>query len=387
MASDPDDKPSEATAGGEAAAGAAEPGAPVPEDAVDPELVSLRPRTQIGLITSLAVVVLCLTLAIRLWPDWRFVGEGKPVRHTAAEVAAGKVGPDSHIELTGVLDRNAAVRVRKTAGIPGLRVVPVAGTADRVWVVMDGDPWAPPREGAGYVGRLRPLDDLPFAAPLRAQIRREPPARYITGDELRRARTEGVTALTTVTGDPFEVAPGDTIEVVVEDPNAVNLVVSFNPRLPDAAAWATALVDAGLIAVGTAPDASSDRLARWEVRRPDAFASVTAALEKATLWGARLEPVSRRYRAVWSEAQLRDDGLVVADGTVLAWPAVDVVAVHAARRIPGGAWVVVTGELPERLWYVRWLYGLLVVFGCLFAWALARGIKREFLGPKLPTPA
>ena len=157
MASDPDDKPSEATAGGEAAAGAAEPGAPVPEDAVDPELVSLRPRTQIGLITSLAVVVLCLTLAIRLWPDWRFVGEGKPVRHTAAEVAAGKVGPDSHIELTGVLDRNAAVRVRKTAGIPGLRVVPVAGTADRVWVVMDGDPWAPPREGAGYVGRLRPL--------------------------------------------------------------------------------------------------------------------------------------------------------------------------------------------------------------------------------------
>ena len=97
--------------------------------------------------------------------------------------------------------------------------------------------------------------------------------------------------------------------------------------------------------------------------------------------------MSRRYRAVWSEAQLRDDGLVVADGTVLAWPAVDVVAVHAARRIPGGAWVVVTGELPERLWYVRWLYGLLVVFGCLFAWALARGIKREFLGPKLPTPA
>ena len=46
---------------------AREPGAPVPKDEIDPELVSLRPRTQVGLLTSFSVVVFCIYLAAVPW--------------------------------------------------------------------------------------------------------------------------------------------------------------------------------------------------------------------------------------------------------------------------------------------------------------------------------
>lgn len=362
------------------------PGEPVPKDALDPELVSLRPRTQIGLVTSFAVVLFCVVMGIRLRGDFGFAGEGAPTRRAATDVAGGRAESDTHVELAGTIDRLAAIRVRKSRGANGLRLVPMHGTSDRVWVALDGDGWAPPHEGATYRGRLRQLDDLPFADGLRAEVAKLDAPRYVTGEELRRAHRAGDAQLTSIAGDAFKVAPGDEVEVVVVDPTAVTVSASLNARLPSAEAWTEALVTAGLVAPGTAPPETVNRLVRFEVRRPDAFASATAALAQAGLWGARLEPVTRRMRTSWAEAKVGDDGLVV-EGATVPWAALDVVAIHAARTVPGDAWVVIEGESPATYWYVRPLYGALVLFGLLFGWALARGIKREFLAPRVPTPA
>ncbi len=390
MPSARDDEPTDAAsatsaasgAGGDDATGA--PGEPVPKDAVDPELINLRPRTQIGLVTSFALVLFCVVVGVRLRGDLGFAGEGATSLRPATDIAGGRVAANSHIQVKGQLDRIAAARVRKSISTPGLRLVPMHGTGDRVWVALDGDSWSEPHGDAGFRGRLRRLDELPFADALRAQVAKARAPRYVTADELRRAHLAGDTQLTTIGGDAFAVAATDELEVVVVDPTTVTVVTSFNRRLPDADAWTEALVEAGLIAPGAQPQSTARMIARYEIRRPDAFASVTAALAGAGLWGARLEPVTRRMRTAWADAVLREDGLVVDDGTEVPWHAVDVIAVHAARRVPGDAWVLLDGEHPDRYWYIRPLYGALVLFGALFAWALARSIKREFMGPKAP---
>src|SRR3954466_4909458 len=76
-----------------------EPGAPIPKDEIDPELVSLRPRTQVGLLTSLAIVVFCIHLAVKLLPDFRFAREGKPAAVDVQEILAGKVDSDRNVAV------------------------------------------------------------------------------------------------------------------------------------------------------------------------------------------------------------------------------------------------------------------------------------------------
>jgi len=38
---------------------------------------------------------------------------------------------------------------------------------------------------------------------------------------------------------------------------------------------------------------------------------------------------------------------------------------------------LLTDEVPDRYWYVLPVYGLLVVFAALFAWALVRSLRRD----------
>jgi len=364
----------------------ADPGAPVPKDAIDPELVSLRPRTQVGLVTALSVVAFCVYLALRLWPDFQFAGEGAPRDVTVEQIRAGQVEDESHVQVRADVERAAAVKVRQSEAKPGFRLVPAVGGADRVWIALDADGWSAPRADPRYAGRLRRLDELPFAGALGRQLRAHPPARFVTGAELRRGRAAGdAGTLTAVTGDAFPVTATDEVEIVVPDPDAATIAASFGERLPDANTWATALATAGLIAPGAKPVRADDGQAWFEVRKPNVLADAPRALQSAGLWGARVEPMSREYRAPWKDV-IVDDAGVSLGGARLAWSAVDVAAVHVPRPLSGAAWVVIVGDGPGNYWYVRALYVLIALFGLLFTWALIRTARAELLSPKVPTP-
>jgi hypothetical protein len=363
-----------------------EPGAPIPKDEIDPELVSLRPRTQIGMVTAFSVVAFCVYLALRLWPDFRFAGEGAPEEVTVADLAAGKVAEDSHVTVAVELERAAAVRVKQSAGVPGLRVVPAVGGGDRVWIVLDGDGWTAPREGGRYTGRLRRLSELPFDGSFLGHVRKHPSPRHVTAEELRRALTTGTTEMTAITGDRFTAAEGDLVEIISIDPDAVIVAASFGERQPDIETWTAALASAGLIDPFAPPRTADDDMVWFDVKRPGALATASKALEEAGLWAARVEPVTRRDRASWREVSASDAGVTVG-GATLPWSIVDVAAVRAARPVPGDPWVVIVGESPDRYWYIRPLYAVIAIFAVLFAWALVRTARRELLSPKVPTRA
>jgi hypothetical protein len=274
--------------------------------------------------------------------------------------------------------------------VPGLRVAPVVGSADRVWVAIDGDGWATPRSDGTYVGRLRRLSDLPFESPLRAYAKAHPAPRFVSPDDLREARAEGRPKMLDVTRTDFIVEDDDVVELVVVDPDAITIIGSFGSRVPDADAWTTQLN--GAFAAGGAQHyqvelRKADSHQAWfDVHYQGARATAPKLLEAAKLWGGRVEPITRRHRAPYEEVAVSDSSLTIAGATV-PWASVDVIAIHAARPIHGDPWVLIAGEVPEQYWYLTTVYVLLGVFALLFGWALVRTARRELMAPKVPTRA
>lgn len=354
-----------------------DPGAPIGKDELDPELVSLRRGAPtVGVVTSAAIVILCVVLMVRLRHDLAFSRSGDTPRQvTVEDVVAGKVGDDSYVSLRAPLDRASAVRARVTEANAGTRVLPVLGSGDRLWLAVPGDPWSPVSHDDVVSGRLRPLAAVRFADPVVAYVARNPVPRFISGAELRAARLGGKNAVTLVGGGTLTVAPTDQVELMVADPGAAIVVATFNPRLPDVKAWGEALAAAGVVAAGTAPIRTSDDTARWEVRQPDAVAAVGRALEAAQLWGARVEAASTQHKVAFGELPVTEAGVGLPGG-VIPWSAVDVVAVHAPRPVPAGARVLLLDEKPAAYWYLTPVYVVLAVFALLFTWALTLAVRR-----------
>jgi hypothetical protein len=357
---------------------AREEGAPIGKDEIDPDLVNLRgPAAKVGMVTAAAIVLLCVLMMVRMRHDLAFSRGGDSARTvTVADIVAGKVDDDSFVTVAASLDRDAAIRTRVTEANAGTRVVPVAGTNDKLWVAISGDPWGPYQHDENVTGRLRPLAEVRFSGAIASYTAKHPAPRFVTGDELKKARLGGQKELAIVGGGT--VAPRDTddIEISVADPGAAIVIASFNPRMPDVAAWTTALAGAGVIPAGTQPDAATDETARWEVRLPDAVNAVAHALENAQLWGARVEPFATHYRVPWKDIHADETGVQLPTGR-LPWSAIDVAAVWAPRPVPAGARVVLAGESPSSYWYLTWVYVGLAVFAALFTWALVLAIRRE----------
>ena len=141
-----------------------DPGAPIAPDQIDPDLVKLsRTRPKIGVITAAGIVFLCSVFLLRLGPDRRFAGKGsEPQPATVADVLAGKVDTDKLVVITAEPLVSHAIRTTTSKGSLGLRIVPVRGSGDRLWIAVSGDGWEAPAV-AGYAGRLRKLEDLAFA--------------------------------------------------------------------------------------------------------------------------------------------------------------------------------------------------------------------------------
>lgn len=361
------------------ASGPHEPGAPFKPGELDPELIKLaRPRLKVGIITAAGLVVLCAVFLFRLDPDRRFAGaDAQPVAVTAADVVAGKIGPEQLIAVTVEPVISQAIRVANAPGRLGLRIAPARGTGDRLWVAVPGDASQPPATAA-HAGRLRKLDALPFATAARAYAADHPRPVFASVAAVRAGLATGKVA--TVAGDQIALTDATAVALDLVAPDAATIVASLQERLPDAATWLTALRSAGITPSGPAAAAAADTaLGQIRFTVPASVAATTAKLEAAGLWGARVEPVTRHEQTTWAALRAGQPDLHVG-GQVLA--ADQLIGLYVARAIPDDAYVVVAGELPDDYWYVVPITIALAVTLLVFAWALVRAIRRDLVAAR-----
>ncbi|HEX4451648.1 MAG TPA: hypothetical protein VH143_12290 [Kofleriaceae bacterium] len=353
-------------------------GAPIAKDALDPDMIKLkRARPKIGLVTAAGLVFLCGLFLVRLGPDRRFADSGDaPDRVQISDVLGGRVALDRFVQLNEIeLEYSHAIRTTTAKGSLGVRVVPVRGTGEHVWIAVSGDGWDRPANGV-YAGRLRELSALPFAASVEAFAKDHPRPVFVTPAALHAGLATN--SVQTISGDTIKPEPGDKLAFDVVDPDSSTVIGALNDKLPTARDWAMALVAAGIPANGT-PETTRDTVRFHVLAGADA---VAPKLEAAQLWGARVESVTTHYETTWSALGSAAAGIPAGkDGKVIPDAQLDLVGAYVARGVPAGALVLLTEERPADYWYVLPITIALAAIGLVFAWALVRAVKRDVLSP------
>jgi hypothetical protein len=357
-----------------------EPGAPIAKDFVDPELIKLsRARPKIGPLTAAGVLFLALYFLLKLDADRRFSGnDDTPTPVSVADIAKGNIDEDAFVSVQAEPLMALAVRAQTAKNSVGLRVVPVRGSGERVWLVLPGDGWSQPTLGP-YVGRVRALDDLPFAGVLGESLAKAPRPLFAKAAAVRAGFASGKVAM--VTGDEVSIGDHDRIGFDVVDPDAAVVVGTYNERHPDLAAWTKALTDAGVTIKGAGRD---DReRAFFDVALPNAVATVATKLEAAGLWAARVDPVTHHHETTWRALKASGPAGFTVGGLTIPDAQLDLIGLYVVRDVPSGAYAVITGEKPQDYWYVLPVALLVGLIALLFAWGLVRSV-RELLPPKSP---
>lgn len=340
----------------------------------DEDLIKLsRSRPKIGVLTAAGVLFLAIFFLLKLNPDRRFAGHGDtPAKVGIADLAAGKVDSDAFVGVPGEPLMAHAIRVGPEKKSLGLRVVPLRGSGERVWIVLSGDGWENPTMDA-YVGRVRALSDLPFAGAMEEFLAEHPRPSFATASAVRAGFQSN--QISTVAGDTVTVRDNDKIGFDVTDPNAAVVVGTYNDRLPNLAAWQKALTDAG-IAVTTGRD-DKERV-YFDVNAPGAVASIATKLEAAGLWAARVDAVTHHHDTTWRALKQSGPAGFTVAGLTIPDPQLDLIGLYVVRAIPSGAYAVITGEKPQDYWYVLPVEILVGVIALIFAWALVRAVRRDF---------
>lgn len=348
----------------------------------DDELVNLKLRRtplKVRALTAAGVVFLAIFFLIKLNPDRRFAGNSDtPKTVTVADLAQGHVDADAFVSVAAEPMMSHAIRAQTAKNSVGLRVVPVRGSSEKLWIVLPGDGWVDPSKGA-YTGRVRPLGDLPFSGVLEDFLAAHPRPLFATAAAVRAGF--GSSKLTTVAGDEISVGDNDRVGFDVVEPNAAVIVGTYNERLPNVAAWTQAFIDAGI--TGFANGRDDRERVFFDVTMPNAVASIATKLEAAGLWAARVDPVTHHHETTWralktsGPAGFTIGGLTIPDGQL------DLIGLYVVRDIPSGAYAVIVGEKPADYWYVLPVAILVGLIALVFAWALVRAIKRDFLSAKV----
>jgi hypothetical protein len=342
--------------------------------AVDPEMVKLRrARPKIGILTAAGVVFLAFYFLWKLNPDRTFGGnDDTPANATVADLAAGKVDSNAFVSVSAEPLMAHAVRAQTAKNSVGLRVVPVKGSGNKLWLVLPGDGWAPATQGA-YVGRVRKLSDLKFAGTIESFLSAHPRPLFATAAAVRAGFATGKVG--TVAGDEITVRDADRVGFDVVDPNSAVIVAAYNERLPNLAAWTTALGEAGVQVTGFGRD---DReRAYFDVNMGGAVAATTTKLEVANLWAARVDPVTHHHETTWGALKNSGPAGFTVSGATIPDAQLDLIGLYVVRDVPSNAYVVITGERPQDYWYVLPVAIVVLLIGLLFAWALVRAIQRE----------
>lgn len=353
-----------------------DPGAPIARTEIDPDLIKLsRTKLKIGAITCAGVVFLCAMFLLRLAPDRRFAGASTTPRDVSAtNIATGMIATDALVRVDADIIVSQAIRASAAKGSLGLRVAPVRNTGNVVWIGAPGDGWEA-ASASGYIGRLRRLDDMPFADAVRAFASTHPRPVFATVAAVRAGAASG--DVKTVSGDVVHVADGDKVSVDLIEPSTATIVATFNERLPDAAAWTAALAKAGIAPTATGtPDPALGQV-RFAVAAP--AAETTKKLEAAELWAARVEPTTRHIESTWSVLRASPAGALAVSEAKIPDAQLELVGLDVVQQIPSDAYIVVMGEHPDQYWHVMPITIALVVIGLVFAWALFRAIRRDWL--------
>lgn len=368
-----------------------DPGAPIATDAIDPELIRLsRSRPNVGLITAAGIVFLCGYFLVRLSSDRQFAGrDPTPERATVADVMGNRIAVDRFIALEGAQPMMAgAMRATASPGSLGFRVVPVAGTGERVWLAMPGNGWSRPALGP-YEGRLRRLADLPFAPSITTYATEHPRVTFATVSAVRAGFSTGT--VRDVAGDAIALADSDRVAMDVVDASTAEIVGVLGERLPSPAAWAGALASAGIAA--TAPPQTGDDAVRFTVKVDSTRAEVEAKLEAAKLWAARVDPVTHHFDTTWGALKSSPPGALHVDRPsqqgsaeppekarqVIADDQIDLIGLYTAHSIPRDAYLVIVGERPEDYWYIQPITIGLALMGIVFVFALIVAVRRDLL--------
>ena len=361
-----------------------EPGARIPEGSIDPDLVKLRrTRAKIGVITSAGLLGLAVYFLLRLGPDRRFGGESaKPTAVAVSDILGDRIAPDSYIELEAEPQMAHAIRSVKAKGDAGLRVVPVRGSGDRLWLAMSGDGWEQPLTNSKYAGRLRKLDSMALGDSVKAYAASHPRPVFASVAAVRGGLANNRIKL--VTGEDLVVEDSQQVAFDTVDPAVSLVVVSFNERLPDVRAWGGALRRATMEYKPGTPKDNDEALGQGRFEVALSQEEAVKKLEAAELWAARVEPVVRHRVGTWAEIKKSGADGIALGGAVSPDLQVDLIGFVVTRGIPDGAYALVTGETPQDYWYVLPITIALAAIGLLFAWALVRAIRRDLLPTKTP---
>jgi hypothetical protein len=349
-----------------------EPGAPIAKDAIDPELVKLkRARPKIGLVTSAGMVFLCTFFLFRLSKDRHFGSEGDTPRVVqVADIAAGKVDTESFVQVVAEPMMSHSIRATKAKGDPGLRVTPIRGSGERVWISLDGVGWDPPITTNQYAGRLRKLGDMPFGDAVFDHAKTHP--RPVFAAIAEASAGFATNQVKTVDGDTISARETDKVAYDMIDPQASIIVATFTPGTPDhvalldGAAWGKAITALGFTVKALPEDEKDKALGQARFETNAGVPAVTEKLEGAKLWSARVEPVVRHVETTWGALKT-------------ASARTDLVGIYVSRGVPSDAYVLITGEVPQDYWYVLPITIVVGIIGLLFLWALVRSVRRDLL--------
>ena len=353
-----------------------DPGAPIARDAIDPDLVRLsRTRTKVGVITAAGLVILCAVFLHRLSPDRRFGSSSTtPTPVQVSAVLAGDVASDQLVALDVEPLTAYAIRTTRIQTSLGFRLAPARGTHEKLWLVVSGDGEDAPAM-AGYVGRLRKLDDLPIAEATRAFARTHPRPVFAAASAVRAGLAGN--QVTTVSGERVAVADSDVAELDLVEAEAATVAASFNERQPDIAAWQAALAKAGITVASTGTPNTALGQIRFAIH--GSVADTTHKLEAARLFDSRVEPVTRHVETTWGALRASPPTTLALGATQVPDAQVDLIGLYVLRDIPDGAYAVVTGEVPTEYWYVMPITIALATILLVFAWALIRAVRRDLL--------
>jgi hypothetical protein len=350
---------------------------PDPDD-LDPELLKLsKPRTHVGWLLSLSVVVLCVYWGLRLRSDLRFSREADDAPAALASVdQAADSESDAFVSIAAVPDRARAARVSFSAQ-DGSHVAPALGSGGRLWILTAASPYGTdPSGGEVYTGRLKRLGEMPFYEPLaRFFAERAPVSEPVEPEAAVTAIREGAGEVASMHGDPVPVAAGVEVEVLRRAVGSARIIAAADPRgHADELAWRTALTRAGILPAGAQPITGTERSWTYEVAAPEGLGALAARLEESGLFGAQVIPVEQALTARWDALAVRKGELHVGEHVI---PLAEISAVAIAHRppVPEGAVVIVTTERPADYWYILPLLVLFALFALLFGWTLLRALR------------
>jgi len=355
--------------------------APGAETDIDPELVSLgRTRKGIGPILGLSVLVLASYLMITLWPDLRYgLRYYSSSGNTPTDVALGAdptaLTPNSYLTIHTQLDFTSTARLRGKQDT-GHRLVAARGSAGRLWIAEEGEPGnVKLTYDDAYTGRLRRLDDMPWADDLRTYLAKTFGAQphFVFPEALK-----GALPAVDVAGEPLDATADTRVGVDERVTDRVLITVVAGDQIKDEKGAAASLIEAGIIPTpAPTADASAKGGWTWDVPFPGGVEAARQALSDKGLASRTLaHPRVIRREGRWGELAVSADDVTIA-GQRVPLSSVERVVVFVTPKVPKSAAVLFVGDTPGKYWWVPPLYVAMALISAAMIWAMILGFKRK----------